>query len=63
MTSVLGHLTASDFGPEFKGWQYPPPDRLFDAPIFHGVAKVCLAFLGWCEKARRRGEYHVQEAS
>lgn len=40
MTSVLGHLTTSDFGPDFKQWRYPPPERLFDAPIFHGVAKV-----------------------
>lgn len=40
MTSVLGHLTESDFGPGFKDWKHPPPERLFDAPIIHGVAKV-----------------------
>ena len=42
MTSVLGHLTESDFGPGFKDWKHPPPERLFDAPIIHGVAKVHL---------------------
>lgn len=40
MTSVLGHLTESDFGPGYRDWKHPPPERLFDAPIIHGVAKV-----------------------
>ncbi|KAL2201373.1 DNA topoisomerase [Corynascus similis CBS 632.67] len=33
MTAVKGHLTAVDFPGEYKQWEYPPPDRLFDAPI------------------------------
>ncbi|TGJ87724.1 hypothetical protein E0Z10_g1045 [Xylaria hypoxylon] len=33
MTSVLGHLTTAEFPPEYKKWDYPPPDRLFDAPV------------------------------
>ncbi|KAH9898858.1 DNA topoisomerase [Xylariomycetidae sp. FL2044] len=33
MTCVLGHLTSAEFPAEYKNWQYPPPDRLFDAPV------------------------------
>lgn len=44
MTSVLGHLTESDFGPGFRDWKHPPPERLFDVPIIHGVAKVSKSF-------------------
>ncbi|KAK4137280.1 prokaryotic type I DNA topoisomerase [Trichocladium antarcticum] len=33
MTAVKGHLTAVEFPQEFKQWEYPPPDRLFDAPV------------------------------
>ncbi|KAI0024751.1 DNA topoisomerase [Xylariomycetidae sp. FL0641] len=33
MTCVLGHLTTAMFPEEYKNWEYPPPDRLFDAPI------------------------------
>ena len=33
MTSVLGHLTAVEFPPEYKKWQFPPPESLFDAPV------------------------------
>ncbi|WPJ63553.1 hypothetical protein SMAC4_00168 [Sordaria macrospora] len=33
MTAVRGHLTQLDFHQEFKKWEYPPPDRLFDAPV------------------------------
>ncbi|KAI1282411.1 DNA topoisomerase [Xylaria sp. FL0933] len=33
MTSVLGHITSAEFPPEYKKWEYPPPDRLFDAPV------------------------------
>ncbi|GAB1320611.1 DNA topoisomerase [Madurella fahalii] len=33
MTAVKGHLTAVEFPPDFKQWEYPPPDRLFDAPV------------------------------
>ena len=33
MTCVTGHLTALEFGAEFKDWKFPPPLRLFDAPV------------------------------
>ncbi|KAK4157959.1 DNA topoisomerase [Chaetomidium leptoderma] len=33
MTAVKGHLTAVEFPGDFKQWEYPPPDRLFDAPV------------------------------
>ncbi|KAK3692533.1 DNA topoisomerase [Podospora appendiculata] len=33
MTSVKGHLTTMDFTAEHQRWDYPPPDRLFDAPL------------------------------
>ncbi len=40
MTSVLGHLTSAEFPPDFKNWQYPPPERLFDAPVKTIVSEV-----------------------
>ncbi|KAI1772366.1 prokaryotic type I DNA topoisomerase [Hypoxylon cercidicola] len=33
MTSVLGHITEAVFPAEYKKWDYPPPERLFDAPV------------------------------
>ncbi|KAI1878085.1 uncharacterized protein JN550_000267 [Neoarthrinium moseri] len=33
MTAVLGHLTSTQFPPQYKDWKHPPPDRLFDAPV------------------------------
>ncbi|KAI2624030.1 DNA topoisomerase [Hypomontagnella submonticulosa] len=33
MTSVLGHITSAVFPPEYKRWENPPPERLFDAPV------------------------------
>ncbi|KAL3423667.1 DNA topoisomerase [Phlyctema vagabunda] len=33
MTSVSGHLTDNQFGPEFKSWTHPPPESLFTAAI------------------------------
>jgi hypothetical protein len=40
MTSVLGHVTTAEFPAEYKKWDYPPPDRLFDAPVKVVVAAV-----------------------
>ena len=45
MTCVSGHLTATEFGPEVKDWNHPPPERLFDAPVHIRVDQVCLLFL------------------
>ncbi|KAI1500688.1 DNA topoisomerase [Biscogniauxia marginata] len=39
MTSVLGHITAAVFPPQYKKWDYPPPDQLFDAPVNIVVAE------------------------
>ncbi|KAI1402226.1 prokaryotic type I DNA topoisomerase [Hypoxylon fuscum] len=33
MTSVLGHVTSAVFPVAYKKWEYPPPERLFDAPV------------------------------
>ncbi|KAG9248104.1 DNA topoisomeras-like protein III [Calycina marina] len=33
MTCVSGHLTGVDFGPQYKSWDYPPPEALFDAEV------------------------------
>ena len=33
MTSVLGHLTGIEFPAQYKSWNFPPPDALFDAAI------------------------------
>ena len=40
MTAVRGHLTSADFSEEYKNWDYPPPERLFDAPVKIDVALV-----------------------
>jgi DNA topoisomerase-3 len=50
MTSVSGHLTAVDFPPDYQNWRYPPPRRLFDAPLQIIIADVrtsrpCLEYL------------------
>lgn len=45
MTSVLGHLTEVEFGPEFKDWKYPPPFRLFDGRVHVKVHEVSLLAL------------------
>ena len=42
MTSVSGHLTDIQFGPEYNNWSYPPPESLFDAPTFTTVDEVCF---------------------
>ncbi|KAL2271743.1 hypothetical protein VTJ83DRAFT_1114 [Remersonia thermophila] len=33
MTAVKGHLTAVEFPGDYKQWEFPPPDSLFDAPV------------------------------
>jgi hypothetical protein len=33
MTAVLGHLSTLEFGPEYKDWNFPPPERLFGAQV------------------------------
>jgi DNA topoisomerase-3 len=42
MTHVQGHLTTTEFGPECKSWQFPPPERLFDAPVYTTIDEVCV---------------------
>ncbi|KAI1000558.1 DNA topoisomerase 3 [Podosphaera aphanis] len=33
MTSVSGHLTEARFPDDYKSWEYPPPESLFQAPV------------------------------
>ncbi|RKF58473.1 DNA topoisomerase 3 [Golovinomyces cichoracearum] len=33
MTSVSGHLTEAKFPDDYKSWEYPPPESLFEAPV------------------------------
>lgn len=40
MTAVLGHLTSTEFGHEYKNWFHPPPVSLFNAPIVTSVSNV-----------------------
>lgn len=40
MTSVLGHLTGTDFPPQYKKWQISTCRELFDAPVITKVAEV-----------------------
>jgi len=40
MTCVTGHLTEQQFGPDYKDWRFPPPERLFDAPLHTVVNDV-----------------------
>ncbi|KAL8928129.1 MAG: hypothetical protein Q9172_001039 [Xanthocarpia lactea] len=39
MTSVIGHLTGTDFPPQYKKWQVSTCRELFDAPIITHVAE------------------------
>ena len=43
MTCVSGHLTELKFPPEYKDWKYPPPDRLFNAPVQVGIPDQSIA--------------------
>jgi len=45
MTSVTGHLTSLEFPSEYKRWEHPPPDRLFDAPVNTVISEVGLIWL------------------
>lgn len=40
MTCVKGHLTNTIFPPEYDDWKYPPPERLFGAPVETVVEKA-----------------------
>jgi DNA topoisomerase-3 len=40
MTAVRGHLTAAEFPPDFKNWEHPPPEALFDARIITTIPDV-----------------------
>jgi len=41
MTCVSGHLTGVNFDAQYKDWNYPPPETLFDAPVHVTVDEVC----------------------
>lgn len=40
MTCVSGHLTQLEFGADHKDWKFPPPERLFEAPVYTVVPDV-----------------------
>jgi hypothetical protein len=40
MTAVKGHLTTLEFPSDYNRWEYPPPERLFDAPVYTVIPKV-----------------------
>lgn len=42
MTSVLGHLYETDFGPEHKKWKLSEVESLFSADIYSAVSEVML---------------------
>ncbi|KAI9929279.1 hypothetical protein ASPWEDRAFT_24881 [Aspergillus wentii DTO 134E9] len=70
MTSVIGHLTALDFGRQFRGWTSCPPSTLFETPVYESVdsdksaiannirdqAKYCRALFIWTD-CDREGEH------
>ena len=43
MTSVRGHLTENDFGPEHKSWYSCDPAALFEAPIITDISSDAKA--------------------
>lgn len=49
MTSVLGHLTELEFDANMRDWHYPPPIRLFDAPVHIKIGDVRA------EKLKKKG--------
>ncbi|KAI1340519.1 DNA topoisomerase [Xylariaceae sp. FL0016] len=70
MTAVMGHVTSAVFPSEYNDWRYPPPDRLFDAPVnivvgekmvdvarnIEKQARFCNALCIWTD-CDREGEY------
>lgn len=44
MTSVLGHVTSAVFPVAYKKWEYPPPERLFDAPVNIIISEARISF-------------------
>jgi len=40
VTAVAGHLTETDFEPQFKGWRSCDPFSLFDADIVTRTSSV-----------------------
>ena len=64
MTSVLGHLTDQDFGPQYKAWKSCPPAQLFEAPIICDVAPVSpspLLYLVMVAKVKHLGQERCGE--
>ena len=43
MTCVAGHVSEIDFTGEYKRWEYPPPETLFNAPVRTTIAEVGAA--------------------
>ncbi|KAH6850274.1 DNA topoisomerase [Chaetomium sp. MPI-CAGE-AT-0009] len=56
MTAVKGHLTGVEFPPDYKQWEYPPPDRLFDAPVLTVISSDNTAIAKNIEDQARRAD-------
>jgi len=58
MTCVTGHLTSTQFPDDFKDWKYPPPGRLFSAPVITKVDEVCSSH--WVDLSSCRDRRHTK---
>jgi DNA topoisomerase-3 len=53
MTAVSGHLTELTFPAEYNDWRYPPPDRLFNAPVSVSIPEGSRAIATNIEREAR----------
>lgn len=49
MTSVLGHLTGTEYSPEHRKWSSCAPVQLFELPIYQTFDDVgdCITVIDW----------------
>lgn len=59
VTSVLGHLMSTDFGPQHRKWQSCTPLSLFDAPIVRQVNEDMRDVAANLEQEARRADMLV----
>jgi hypothetical protein len=53
VTSVLGHVNASDFGERYKSWRSCDPFDLFDAEIVESIGDVRPLLSSWADGSSR----------
>jgi len=57
MTCVSGHLTELTFPSEYNSdWKYPPPDRLFNAPVSVSIPEGNRAIAANIEREARSSQ-------